>query len=321
MALILAGITAATGQAQGDTFLITGQVTFFNGRPAARVIVTLATRTGMSRQAFTNDQGRFEFTDIGGGGFTLTASNPADPKQRSEVVERETPSRLLTDHLYVNLILGEGDPGKISKPGVITVEEAEQKVPKEARKAFRQGLKFKEDNDLVKALQSFSQAITLYPDYVRALVERGDLYIAQHKLDDAAAEFYRALKVNDRDGPALRGAGYCQLEKKEFAGAIELFEKSISADPNNANTLLLLGIANLELDQREPAKAALLKALSLNPPAVRAHIYLANVYAQERLYLQAADELHKYIEAEPLAAESAPMRDREAKWRALAAAP
>ena len=144
------------------------------------------------------------------------ASNPADPSQKSEVVERETPNRVLTDHMYVNLILGEGGPGKSSKPGVITVDEAERKVPKEAHKAFRQGLKFKEDNDLIKALESFSQAIALYPDYVRALVERGDIYIAQRKLDQAAAEFQRATKINGRDGPALRGSGYCKLEKRNL---------------------------------------------------------------------------------------------------------
>jgi len=56
-------------------------------------------------------------------------------------------------------------------------------------------------------------------------------------------------------------------------------------------------------------------------PVPRAHIYLANLYARERHYLQAADELHKYIEADPAAADAAGMREIEAKWRARAAAP
>lgn len=319
MALILGGITSTTGQAQSDSFTISGQVSFFNGRPAARVIVKLNTRAGMAREAFTNDQGRFEFTDIHGGVFTLMASNPADPSQKSEVVERETPSRVLTDHLYVNLILGEGDPGKRSKPGVITVEEAERKVPKEAYKAFRQGLKYKEDKDLVKALESFSQAIALYPDYVRALVERGDIYVAQHRRDEAAAEFYRALKINDRDGPALRGSGYCKLENREFADAILLFEKSITADPNNANTHLLLGIANFELNQNDLSRQALQKALVLG--AIRAHIYLGNLSAREHHYKQAADELRLYLEAEPTASDAAQVRTIEAQWRSRSAEP
>jgi tetratricopeptide (TPR) repeat protein len=141
-------------------------------------------------------------------------------------------------------------------------------------------------------------------------------------LDEAAADFDRALKLNAHYGPALRGAGYCKLEKKEFVEAIDLFEKSIFVDPNNANTHLLLGIANLELDRREPARAALQKALGFNTqPVPRAHIYLANLYARERQYLQAADELHKYIEADPLAPDAAGMKEIEAKWRARATVP
>ena len=319
MILVLGVLTSAIGRAQSDIFTIGGQVSFFNGRPAARVIVKLNHRSGMVREAFTNDQGRFEFPDIHGGVFTLVANNPADPTQVSDVVETQTPNRVLTDHVYVNLILREGGPGKTSKAGVITVEEAERKVPREAQKAFRQGVKFKQDKDSAKALESFTQAIKIYPDYVRALVERGDTYIAQRRLDDAAEDFYKALKINEHDGPALRGAGYCKLEKKEFAAAIELFEKSISADPSNANTHLLLGIANFELSQNDLARQALQKAMVLG--VNRAHIYLGKLYAREHHYRQAADELRLYLEVEPTASDAAQVRAIEAQWRSRSTEP
>ena len=73
-------------------------------------------------------------------------------------------------------------------------------------------------------------------------------------------------------------------------------------------------------DHRQTARDALLKALSFeDQPVPRAHIYLANLYARERQYLQAADELHKYIELDPAAAEAGGMKEIEAKWRARAA--
>ena len=59
------------------------------------------------------------------------------------------------------------------------------------------------------------------------------------------------------------------------------------------------------MDRREPAREALQKALSFDTqPVPRAHIYLANLYARERQYLQAADELRLYSEAEPTASEA-----------------
>jgi tetratricopeptide (TPR) repeat protein len=183
-------------------------------------------------------------------------------------------------------------------------------------------VRFKEEGQRDKALERFSRAIELYPDYFQAMYERGDLYVTQRKLNEAAADFAHALKVDDHYGPALRGSGYCKLEKKEFAQAIDDFERSLSAEPDNANTYLLLGIANLELNRREPARQALQKALGFSAqPVPRAHIYLANLFALEHQYQQAADELRKYLDAEPTTADAAEMRKIEAQWRARAAVP
>jgi len=306
----------------GTMVTIQGRVSLSDGRPAARVLVRLTTRGGVPREAFTNDQGRFEFTSMEEGGYVLTASSLADPGLIADAVETDT-SRTATGTLNVSLILHSTlESTKKPKPSVIHVGESAQKVPKEARKAFERGLKLKESNESGKALESLSRAIELFPEYFQALTERGNLYVLQRKLTEAAADFAQALKIYDRYGPALRGSGYCKLEKKEFAQAIGDFERSISLEPENANTYLLLGIANLELDRREPAREALLKALSFSDHTMpRAHIYLANLYALEHQYLHAADELHKYLEADPNAANAAEMRKMEAQWRARAAIP
>ena len=298
------------------------QVSLPNGRPAGGSLVTLTPSSGVPRNAFANDSGRIEFSGMPESQYSLSATSPSDPNLASDVVQMN-PSRTANGNLTVQLLLRDrSDHKKGPNPGVIRAGENEQRIPKEARKAFNEGLKFKSNDEPLKAVESFNRAVELYHDYYQAFVERGDVNVLQRKLEEAAMDFDRALKINAHYGPALRGSGYCKLEKKEFADAIELFEKSISADPNNANTHLLMGIANLELDRREPAREALQKALSFDTqPVPRAHIYLANLYARERHYLQAADELHKYIEVDPVAADAAGMREIEAKWRARAVAP
>lgn len=321
--------TGCQGQANGSRMTdpiklstIYVQVSLPNGRPAGGALVTLKPNSGVPRKAFANDSGRLEFPEMPDGQYTLTATSVSDPNLVSDSVETN-PSRTANGNLTVQLLLRDrSDHSKRPKPGVIRAGEAEQTIPKEARKAFNDGLKFKANDEPRKALESFKRAWELYSEYYQALSERGNVNISERKLEEAAADFEHALKINPHYGPALRGSGYCKLEKREFADAIELFEKSISAEPNNANTHLLLGIANLELDRREPARDALRKALSFDTqPTPRAHIYLANLYAREHQYTQAADELHKYIEADPVAAEAAGMREIEAKWRARAVAP
>jgi Tfp pilus assembly protein PilF len=301
-------------------FTISGQVSLPDGRPAADVIVKLSTQAGVSREAFTRDSGQFEFAGMDEGSYLLVARSLSDPKLVSEPIETDT-SRTATGNLTVNITLRESAAAEKRKAGILRVDNAEQKIPKEARKAFNQGLKFKENNESNKALESFSRAIDLYPEYYQALSERGDIYVAQRKLADAGGDFERAVKINAHYGPALRGAGYCKLEQGEFAEAIQDFEQSVAADPDNANTHLLLGIANLQLDRREAAKTALLKALSFNPAPLRAHIHLANLYAKEHLYSQAADELRKYLDAQPGDPDRANLESIEAQWRARAAAP
>ncbi|HVF45124.1 MAG TPA: tetratricopeptide repeat protein, partial [Pyrinomonadaceae bacterium] len=205
---------------------------------------------------------------------------------------------------------------------VLTAAEAEQRVPKEALKAFRRGEKFGKDGEADKALASYTRAVELYPGYFQALAARGDLLVRRRELAEAAADFGRALKLNPQYAPALRGSGYCKLERKEFAEAAADFEKAVSAQPDNANTYLLLGIAYLELDHRAAAKEALFKALgSGSRQELRAYIYLANLYARERRYGEAAEELHKYLEAVPADPDATKLRAAEARWLALAASP
>jgi tetratricopeptide (TPR) repeat protein len=301
-------------------FTISGQVTLPDGRPAPKAVVRLTTRAGVPREVFANDAGRFEFPGMEEGAYVLDAKSVSEPVMVSDAVETDT-GRTATGTLTVNLVLRESPKPTQGgyKPGVVSVEDKEQKIPKDAKRAFSQGRSFKEKNEPDKALENFSRAIQLYPGYYQALAERGDLFVSRRRLDEAAADFEQALKANPHYAPALRGAGYCKLEKGKFEEAARDFEQSIAADPANASTHLLLGVAELQLDRRDAAKAELLKALSFNPPPLRAHIHLANLYAKEHLYREAADELRKYLDAEPVIQDRANLEAIEAEWRARAA--
>ena len=332
-AALLLGAAAAGAAAQekelprlperAKVYTIQGQVSLPEGMPAGRALVTLLSQSGVPRQAYTADHGRFEFEGIPEGAYSLSARSLTDPALVAERVEADT-SRTATGSLNVNIILRKEvvAPAGRPKAEVISAAEAAQKVPKPARKAYEQGLKLRRDNQPEKALQSFSRAVELYPEYFQALAERGDLRVGRRELAGAAEDFALALKANPRYGPALRGAGYCKLEGREFDEAASYLERATSAQPDQANTYLLLGIAYLELDRREQARAALIKALGFNTAReLRAHIYLGNLFARERRYQEAAEELRKYLEANPADPEAANLKAVEAQWRALSARP
>jgi tetratricopeptide (TPR) repeat protein len=301
-------------------FIIEGQVSLPDDSPAARVRVRLSSPSGISREAITNDNGRYAFTEVLPGSYSLTANSLTDPPLVSDPVQTDT-SNTITESVSVDISLRAATAVKnaAAKPSIITIAEAEQKVPKDALKAFKQGLKLRSDNQPDKALASISQAIKLYPEYFQALAQRGDIYISMRKLDEAAMDFERALKVNAGYGPALRGAGYCKLEGGDYAQAARYLNEAARAVPDNASTLLLLGIANLELNEIAASRQALQKALAIDSSgAARAHIYLGKLYAREHQYQQAADELHLYLETAVADPDRAELRKIEAQWRAIA---
>ena len=116
---------------------------------------------------------------------------------------------------------------------------------------------------------------------------------------------------------ALRGIGYCQIQRKKFYEALGNLEKAYVLEPNAPMTLLLLGYANLSLNRHEEARQCLQQALKLNAEsAARAHVYLAEILAHEQKFKEAADEIRAYLKANPNASDAASLQKMEADWRA-----
>jgi tetratricopeptide (TPR) repeat protein len=297
-------------------FSINGTVSLPDGNPAIRVIVTISGLSGLNREVRTDSQGRFDFQGMPTGRYRLTATNPADPSQFTDAVEVDT-SRSAVNRLLVHLFLRTQQAKKEPRAGVLSLAEASQQIPKDARKAFEEALRLKADNKVDQALKIFTKAIDFYPSYFQALAERGQLHIAKNQNTEAIADFERAVKLNDAWGPALRGLGYCYLEQQKFEDAAKFLERAVAAEPGVANTHLFFGIASLALDRRDLAKKALQEALRLDSKvAVTAHIYLADLYARQRQFTEAADELRIYLAASPDAPNAARLKAKEAELRA-----
>ena len=306
---------AIYGRPLQGNFIIFGRVSLPNGRPAARVKVRLEGLNGFNREVMSDDQGAYEFRSVPSGRFQVTVTNPHDPAQFVDPVMADT-SRSSGFRVLIHLYLRNPPPKKNSKPGVTSVAEASQNIPKDAQKAFKQGIKYKSEDKYDQALQSFNQAIASYPEYFQALAERGEVNIKRKQIAEALADFESALKINKAYEPALRGAGFCKIQQQEFAEAVQYLERATAANPDSVTANLYLGIANMMSGQREPAKEAFERALRLNrEQAVMAHRFLSELYAGEQRYKEAADELRAYLAAVPSAPNANKLKAIEADYR------
>ena len=320
IALLLGGSSiAANTFRQGGGFAIFGRVRLPDGRPAtARMKVFIEAANGLRRDTLSDDQGNYEFRGMSGGRYRVYATNPDAPEQYCDPIEADT-TRSYSNRLQVdiNLKLPLHKEKKDVNPGIVSAAEAAQNIPKPALKAYEQGLKLQKDDKGEQALTAFNQAIELYPEYFQALTERANLLMGRSQLTEAAADFERALRLNDKYSPALRGLGYCQIQQKQFEAAASNLERAFVIEPKVPLTLLLLGYANLSLGRFEPAKQCLQEALKLGPEtAARAHVYLAEVFAHEQKFKEAADSIRRYLTLKPDAADAAGLRKMESDWRA-----
>src|SRR5262249_33113705 len=66
-------------------------------------------------------------------------------------------------------------------------------------------------------------------DYVR----RGNSFFSEHKYDDAALQYRRALQNNPNYGEAIYQLGLVSLEQNKFADAYPLLTRAVEAMPQN----------------------------------------------------------------------------------------
>jgi tetratricopeptide (TPR) repeat protein len=318
LTLSFAGSAPAKDAVRQGGFTVYGRVSLPDGRPAARVKVSLETPNGLKRETLSDDQGNYEFRGIISGRYRLSAVNPNEPKQFSDRAESDS-TRAFANRVQVDIYLRlpqDDSSGPSDKPGTVNVSEA-VKIPKPARKAYEQGLRSQKENRLDQALAAFNQAIEIHPRYFQALTDRGNLHMQQNRLAEAMADFELALQINGQYSPALRGAGYCNIQQRKYEVAIGQLEKSLIYEPKIALSHMLLGYANLSLNRYEEAKRELEQSLKLGPESVvRARVYLAEVLAHEQKFKEAADEIRAYLRLRPDAADAESLKKLEADWRA-----
>jgi tetratricopeptide (TPR) repeat protein len=303
-------------QSPATSYIIYGVVRLPAGEPAARVIVKVTSQSGLDRQMFADDMGRYEFRDIPRGLYQVTALNPSDPDQFTDPVDADT-SRSFGSRLLVHLYMRSRSVPRTGRPApVVSVGEAAQRIPKSALKAYERAIKLRNEQKPQKALEDLDKSVELYPSYFQALAERGHVKIGLGRSQEAASDFAAALLLNPQYEPALRGAGICKIEQRKFAEAVTDLESAAALNPGVCSTYLFLGIANVSLDRREAARSALQKALSLDPnAAVRAHVHLANLYIKENRLQEAVAELQAYLAAAPNAPDTERLRSIEAQLR------
>ncbi len=153
---------------------------------------------------------------------------------------------------------------------------------------------------------SYADARTLWlatiarnPGCWMACENLGGVYMKDGNLDQAIAQFQRALEIKSDDDGALNELGVALLQQGKVDEAIAQFQKALTIAPNRVETHINMGVALLGKGRADEAAAHFQSALRIEPSNAKAHNNLATAFIQEGRWDEAAGQYQRAAEIEP----------------------
>ncbi len=142
------------------------------------------------------------------------------------------------------------------------------------------------------ALDCTAQNYTAHYNVACALQHNG-------QLEEAAAHYQEALKINPGYAPAHVNLGTMLADRGQFAAAMDHYCKALQSETDNADAHNNLGRVLARLGHREEAMAHFQRALALDPECAEAHNNLGNELAAREEIAAAAAHFQRALEIDP----------------------
>ena len=300
-------VLAASVFAQG-AHTLQGRVTTPNGtQPIAPVKITLTLSGRRIYETFTDLSGRFSFTGLARGNYQLTAEGDGQTFENTsvyaEVAAFGSAPQLFTQDIQLRPIAGK----PVGQMGVVNAFS--QDVPKAARQAFERAAKLNGELKTEAAIEQILEAIRIFPEYLEAHLELGNIFLKAGRFEQAIAELDRAREIDPNDERAYQSFGLVLMKQKNYPVAVLVFGEAVRLNPNNPMNQLMRATALIHQAATVPAaqiadrsslldKAALSlsQASKLSGDKIKADsLTLATFYEMKNEPGRAADELELFL--------------------------
>lgn len=193
-------------------------------------------------------------------------------------------------------------------------------------------------NQPLKALDCYRQALLLRPAYPEALIEMGNALVRLQRLGDAEDAYQKAIRLQPRYAPvhanlgrvfsmqgrqqeaiaALREAvrldrtavdplfdlGCVLAHEKSYQEAAYYFQLVLDREPNHVQALCNMGMIYSDLNDAQKSEHYLRQAISLRPDSVQPHFRLALLCNLQGRIEEAVSHYTKVLQLNPTMAEA-----------------
>jgi serine/threonine-protein kinase len=165
-------------------------------------------------------------------------------------------------------------------------DPADASVPRPALAALREGEALVKADRYPQAIQEFTKAIELRPEFNRAYFARGAAYLHMNRPAEALADYSEILMRNPRSPNAISQRGICHSRLKDEDAAMADFNRALELRPGIPGALNGRGLIYLHRKQYQKAVHEFTEAIRVAPEFGWA--YLNRAHAEEALGAQAA---------------------------------
>ena len=129
---------------------------------------------------------------------------------------------------------------------------------------FKKGYQYYLNKEYDSAIEAYTKAIVLDPNYADAYNIRGAAYGSKGQYDRAIEDFNKAIQLNPNAAVAYASRGAAYGSKGQYDRAIEDFNKAIALDPKDALAYGIRGLAYYMKRQYDRAIEDYNKAIALD---------------------------------------------------------
>ena len=147
-----------------------------------------------------------------------------------------------------------------------------------------------------KAINDFSEAIAVKPDFAEAYVNRGNAYCEQREFDLAIKDLNEAIRLNPDFAEAYKNRGTAYLNKGNFDLALKDFDKAVQLVPDEADFYISRGGAYSIAGDFDNAIKDLNESIKLNLGEPDAYLLRGIAYTKKREFDKAIADFNKAIE-------------------------
>jgi tetratricopeptide (TPR) repeat protein len=149
------------------------------------------------------------------------------------------------------------------------------------------------------AQEIYRQLEKSFPQDPQIPLLAGATFVQQKNNEQARAEFNRAFEISTNTLPALQQLVNLDLMEKQYAEAIQLIQKEVGKNPDQAELRLLMARVFLAQGDKAQAETALKKVTELRPEGDTAYLLLGQLYADSKQNDQALANLKLAVEKNP----------------------